>query len=86
MKKSSDGKKEEEPEGEGEGESNTGLIVIISILSIATIAGGIAAFFIIRKYKSKSNMIEAGKATSMTMLGNEGKDKLVESQTQIDPL
>ena len=77
--------KETEPEDKTEGESFTGLIVIIVILIIVIIGGGIAAFFIIRKYKSKSNMIEAGKATSMTMLGNEGKDKLVESQAEVDP-
>ena len=82
---SSDDKKQEEPKKDDDGGSNTGLIIIIIILSVIIIAGGVIAFFIVRKYKSKTTMVQDGKATSMAMLGNTQNDKLVESQAQVDP-
>ena len=62
-----------------EEENNTGLIVLIAILSIVIIGGLIAAFVIIRKYKSKGIIKEENKATSMAMLNSAKDEKLVES-------
>ena len=63
----------------------TGLIVIVVVLSVVVIGGGIGAFFIIKKYRSKGVIVADGKATSMAMLGSTKNEKLVESQVSVDP-
>ena len=72
-------------EGEGEGGSNTGLIVVISILSVVIIGGIIAAVLIFLKYRNKTRIIDQNKQTSMALLNSTQQDKLVESQVQVDP-
>ena len=67
------------------GDNKTGLIVVISILSVVIIVGGIAAFFIFRKYWKKGHVIEQNKQTSMALINGTQQDKLVESQAQVDP-
>jgi hypothetical protein len=64
---------------------STGLIIIIVALSVVLVGGGIAAYFIIRKYRSKGVVVADGKATSMAMLGSTKNEKLVESQAVVDP-
>jgi len=65
--------------------SNTGLIVVISILSVVIIAGIIVAVLIFMKYRKKTEVIEGNKQTSMALLNSTQQDKLVESQAQVDP-
>jgi len=55
------------------------------VLSVVVIGGGIGAFFIIKKYRSKGVIVADGKATSMAMLGSTKNEKLVESQVSVDP-
>ena len=64
---------------------NVGLIVIIVVLSVVVIGGGIGAYFIIKKYRSKGVIVADGKATSMAMIGSTKNEKLVESQVAVDP-
>ena len=61
------------------------MIIIIVVLSVVLVGGGIAAYFIIRKYRSKGVVVADGKATSMAMLGSTKNEKLVESQAVVDP-
>ena len=87
----------ESSDGEGGGESiepkngssNTGLIVLIVILSIALVGGGIAAFIIFYQYKKKGQVSSGNKATSLALIKSQQNEKLVESQAQepnqIDP-
>ena len=65
--------------------TNTGLIVIVVVLSVVLIGGGIGAYFIIKKYRSKGVIVADGKATSMAMIGSTKNEKLVESQVAVDP-
>ena len=66
--------------------SNTGLIVLIVILSIVIVAGGIFAFIIYRKYKGQGEVKDKNKATSMALIKSTQNDKLIESQAQeVDP-
>jgi hypothetical protein len=87
----------ESSDGEGGGESvepangssNTGLIVLIVILSLALVCGGIAAFIIYYQYKKKGQVSSGNKATSLALIKSQQNEKLVESQAQepnqIDP-
>ena len=77
-----EGDESEDPPGEG---IKTGLIVVISILSVVIIGGGIAGVLIYMKYKKKAQIIEQNKQTSMALLNSTKQDKLVESQVQVDP-
>jgi len=74
-----------QPTDEPKPESKTGLIVIISILSVVIIGGGIAGVLIFMKYRKKAQIIEQNKQTSMALLNSTKQDKLVESQVQVDP-
>jgi hypothetical protein len=74
-----------QPTDEPKPESKTGLIVIISILSVVIIGGGIAGVLIFMKYRKKAQIIEQNKQTSMALLNSTKQDKLVESQAQVDP-
>ena len=69
--------------------NNTGLIVLIIILSVIIIAGAIFAFIVYRRYKSKGEIIQKNKETSMALIKSTKNEKLVESQAQetnqIDP-
>ena len=80
----SDGKKSEEKEDESnhDNKSNTGLIVLICILSGIIVAGGIYAFIIYRKYAGKGKISGNNKETSMAMIKSAQKDKLVESKAE----
>ena len=69
----------------GEEPDNTGLVVLISILSAVIIVGIIIAVYIFYKYKSKGQVISQNKQTSMALLNSTKEDKLVESQVQVDP-
>ena len=69
----------------GEDPDNTGLVVLISILSAVIIIGIIIAVYIFYKYKSKGQVISQNKQTSMALLNSTKEDKLVESQVQVDP-
>ena len=62
--------------------NNTGLIVLIVILSVVIIDGGIFAFIIYRKYKSKGEIDPKKKERSMALITDASNDKLVESQAQ----
>jgi len=75
-----DGQTDDEPKDS----NNTGLIVLIVILSVVIIDGGIFAFIIYRKYKSKGEIDPKKKETSMALITGASKDKLVESQAQED--
>ena len=72
-------------QGNNESGSNTGLIVVISILSVVIIGGIIAAVLIFLKYRNKTRIIDQNKQTSMALLNSTQQDKLVESQAQVDP-
>ena len=63
----------------------TGLIVIISIISVVIIGGTIAGVLIFLKYRKKAQIIEQNKQTSMALINSTKQDKLVESQVQVDP-
>ena len=69
--------------------SNTGLIILIVILSLALVAGGISAFILYYKFKGKGEVSSKNKETSMAFIKSAKKDKLVDSQAQenneIDP-
>ena len=73
-----------EPSDEPTGTS-TGLIVIISILSVVIIGGGIAGVLIFLKYRKKAQIIQQNKETSMALINSTKQEKLVESQVQVDP-
>ena len=75
-----DGQTDDEPKDS----NNTGLIVLIVILSFVIIVGGILAFIIYRKYKGKGEIDPKKKETSMALITGASKDKLVESQAQED--
>ena len=81
-------KKEDNPDKKNKN-SNIGLIVLICILSGIIIIGGIFAFIIYRKYKTKGAINVKNKETSMALIKSTKNDKLVESQAQenneIDP-
>jgi len=83
-----DGDSESIVPGDNSG-NNTGLIVLIIILSLALLAGGIAAFILYYKYKSKGEVNKKNKETSMALIKSTKNEKLVESQAQennqIDP-
>ena len=89
----SEGKKSEdipeEPDEDGSESSNTGLIILIVILSVIIIAGAIFAFIIYKKYTAKGAVSEKNKETSMALIKSTKNEKLVESQAQeanqIDP-
>ena len=69
--------------------SNTGLIVLIIILSLALVCGGIAAFILFYQYRKKGQVSSGNKATSLALIKSQQNEKLVESQAQepnqIDP-
>ena len=65
--------------------NKTGLIVIISILSVVIIGGGVAAVLIYLKFRKKVQVTEQNKQTSMALLNSTKQEKLVESQVQVDP-
>ena len=79
----------EEIDDDKDSGSNTGLIVLIIILSVIIIAGAIFAFIVYRKYKSKGEISQKNKATSMALIKSTQNDKLVESAAQepnqVDP-
>ena len=75
---------DEDPEPPSE-DTKTGLVIIISILSVVIIGGGVAAVLIFLKYKKKGHIIEQNKQTSMALLGSTQQDKLVESTVEVDP-
>jgi hypothetical protein len=85
---SSDGEGGESIEPANES-SNTGLIILIVILSLALVGGGIAAFIIFYQYKKKGQVTSGNKATSLALIKSQQNEKLVESQAQepnqIDP-
>jgi hypothetical protein len=66
-------------------DGKTGLIVIISIISVVIIGGTIAGVLIFLKYRKKAQIIEQNKQTSMALINSTKQDKLVESQVQVDP-
>ena len=68
-----------------DGGTKTGLIVIISIISVVIIGGCIAGVLIFLKYRKKAQIIEQNKQTSMALINSAKQDKLVESQVQVDP-
>ena len=67
---------------EPESKSNTGLIILIVILSVVIIAGAIFAFIVYRRYKSQGEISKTKKETSMALINSAQKDKLIESQAQ----
>ena len=88
----SNGKKSDDnviPEDKEDSKSNTGLIILIVILSLVIIAGAIFSFVIYRRYKNQGVVDKNKKETSMALIKSTKNDKLVESQAQetnqIDP-
>ena len=80
------GNSNEDPDDSDDTPGNkTGLIVIISILSVVIIGGGIAAVLIYLKFRKKVQVTEQNKQTSMALLNSTKQEKLVESQVQVDP-
>ena len=68
-----------------DGGNKTGLVVVISILSVIIIVGGVAAVLIYMKYRKKGRVIEQNKQTSMALLNSTQQEKLTESTVTVDP-
>ena len=77
------------PTPSSDSSGNAGLIFLIIVLSVAIFVGIVAAYIILRKYKSKGEISQQKKETSMALITNTKNEKLTESQAsesnQIDP-
>ena len=69
-------------DNDNKGNTKTGLVILIVILGVIIIFGAAFALYVYCKYKTRGEVSEKNKATSMALINSTKKDKLVESQAQ----